>query len=60
MAGFAIVIGIDDYANPEWRLSAAVEDALRFADWACTAGGVPPENLRLLLSPAAPVESPVP
>lgn len=60
MAAFAIVIGIDDYANPEWRLSAAVEDALRFAEWACTAGGVPPENLRLLLSPAAPVESPVP
>ncbi len=60
MAAFAIVIGIDDYANPEWRLSAAVQDALRFAEWACTAGGVPPENLRLLLSPAAPVESPVP
>jgi len=28
MSRFAIIIGVDHYENPAWRLTAAVEDAL--------------------------------
>ncbi|MFI9815117.1 trypsin-like peptidase domain-containing protein [Saccharothrix variisporea] len=58
MANFAIVIGIDRYENPDFALRGAVADALRFAEWAGTAGGVPPDNVRLLLSPHEPVPAP--
>lgn len=51
MASRAIVLGIDAYERPEWKLSAAVADAMRFARWALDHGGVVPENLTLLLSP---------
>lgn len=50
MAGHAIVIGIDRYSNPAWSLQGAVKDALAFHRWSTTAGGVKPENVRLLLS----------
>jgi hypothetical protein len=50
MANYAIVIGIDSYANERWNLGAAVNDAVSFARWALGPGGVPPENLRLHLS----------
>ncbi|MDF3041021.1 MAG: hypothetical protein K0Q71_3727 [Thermomicrobiales bacterium] len=52
MPNFAIVIGIDSYANPAWNLDAAVPDALAFLEWAHGAGGVPADatHTRLLLS----------
>src|SRR5690348_1447894 len=46
----AIVIGIDRYADPTLNLTGAVRDAIGFAKWATTIGGVPPENVSLLLS----------
>ncbi|HLL02757.1 MAG TPA: caspase family protein [Myxococcaceae bacterium] len=51
MSHFAIIIGVDHYDDPAWRLSAAVDDALAFREWALGPGGVPPENVHLLLSP---------
>lgn len=50
MRSYAIVIGVDRYANPDWNLAGATSDALRFAQWALDAGGVERANLRLLLS----------
>jgi hypothetical protein len=50
---YAIVVGIDWYVNTAWQLEGAVADALAFADWAVSRGGVPPANLRLLLSRSA-------
>lgn len=51
MPNFAIVIGIDAYTDPRLpALAAAARDALRFAEWVIQWGGVPPENLQLLLS----------
>ena len=41
MSHFAIIIGVDHYANPAWRLTAAVDDALAFLEWALGPGGVP-------------------
>jgi hypothetical protein len=52
MSHFAIIIGVDHYDDPAWRLTAAVDDALAFREWALGPGGVPPENVHLLLSPA--------
>jgi hypothetical protein len=46
---WAIVIGVDEYGADGLRLSGAVSDALRFRDWAVSGGGVPADNLRLLL-----------
>jgi hypothetical protein len=58
MNNYAVVVGIDQYKNSDWRLTSAVKDALRFASWAVRFGGVAPENLKLLLSPAGgPVSS---
>ncbi len=63
---WAIVIGIDDYGNPELSLNASVSDALGFRNWVIDAdgGGVPESNLWLLLSPRPSdepaVEKPVP
>src|SRR6266496_2585371 len=51
MSNYAIAIGIDNYAIPEWGLDGAVQDALDFAQWALDHGDVPAQNLRLLLSP---------
>ena len=51
MRAHAIVIGIDSYSHPEWRLSGAVRDAIAFAQWAVGAGGVEIQDLTLLLSP---------
>ena len=51
MRAHAIVIGIDNYSKPEWRLTGAVRDAVAFARWAVTVGGVDPKDLTLLLSP---------
>lgn len=54
MRAHAVVIGIDAYGPERWRLGAAVDDALGFAKWALTKGGVAPEDLVLLLSPTDP------
>ena len=51
MRAHAIVIGIDAYTKPEWCLTGAVRDAIAFARWAVSAGGVDPDDLTLLLSP---------
>src|SRR5215216_1825782 len=51
MRAHAVVIGIDSYPKPEWCLTGAVRDAVAFARWAVTAGGVDLKDLRLLLSP---------
>jgi hypothetical protein len=53
MRAHAIVIGVDSYTKPEWCLTGAVRDAIAFARWAVTAGGVDPDDLTLLLSPLA-------
>ena len=55
MANWAIVIGVDQYWNPGACLRGAVRDALRMRAWLLSGdgGGVPAENLTLLLSPAA-------
>ncbi len=60
MSRFAIIIGVDHYENPAWRLAAAVDDALAFREWALGPGGVPPENVHLLLSPEPGREPGVP
>jgi Caspase domain len=59
---WAIVIGIDEYGDPGMRLLAAVSDARRFRDWvlAPDGGGVPEDNLRLLLSPRPDDPAPKP
>src|SRR5687768_2710030 len=53
MRAHAIVIGVDSYTKPEWCLTGAVRDAIAFARWAVTSGGVAPDDLTLLLSPLA-------
>lgn len=53
MPDTALVIGIDNYGPEDWRLGGAVRDALTFARWLTTHGGVRPENLLLLSSPTA-------
>ena len=50
MNAHAVVIGIDSYPNPDWNLTGAVRDAVSFARWCVTAGGVDPQDLTLLLS----------
>jgi hypothetical protein len=58
MPNFAVVIGINDYANEEWNLGAAVADALEFARWALDRASVDRANLRLLLSGDANTDLP--
>ena len=58
MANYAVVIGINDYANPEWNLGAAVDDALGFAGWALDRASVDRDHLRLLLSGDADTDLP--
>lgn len=60
MSNFAIIIGVDHYENKDWRLTAAVDDALAFREWALGPGEVPPENVHLLLSPTPGRELGVP
>jgi hypothetical protein len=55
----ALIIGVDGYANEAWRLDGAVRDALAFAGWVIKTGGVAPEDVRLLLSPAPGAAPPV-
>jgi hypothetical protein len=53
---YALVVGIDDY--PDYRsLNGAKQDALDFVDWLRNSdrgGGLPPENLKLVLSEPNP------
>ncbi|MGC2968968.1 caspase family protein [Paraburkholderia aspalathi] len=48
---YAVLVGIDQYADPTWSLDGPGKDALRFAEWLCTTQGVPAQNIKLLLSP---------
>jgi Caspase domain len=52
---WAIVIGVDDYGDGPPRLYSAVDDAETFHEWVTSesGGGVPCENVRLLLGRAA-------
>ncbi|MEV5862139.1 hypothetical protein AB0L83_20780 [Streptomyces sp. NPDC052071] len=50
----ALVVGVETYqVSPQWDLPGAGRDAVRFADWLTGTAGVPPDNVRLLLSPPA-------
>jgi uncharacterized caspase-like protein len=55
---YAIVIGIDGYSQLP-RLRAAGKDATRFTEWLTSrnGGGVPPQNVQVVLSPPGPVDS---
>ncbi|WP_329251149.1 caspase family protein [Streptomyces sp. NBC_01478] len=47
----AVVVGVESYeAGPDWDLDGPAEDAHRFAEW-FLARGVPPERVRVLVSP---------
>jgi hypothetical protein len=48
VAGWAIVIGVDDYGPDELALSGAVADAEDFREWLAEAGRVAPEQQRFL------------
>jgi uncharacterized caspase-like protein len=48
VAGWAIVIGVDDYGTDELALSGAVADAEDFRKWLVEAGRVAPEQQRFL------------
>ncbi len=51
---FALVVGVEQYEiGPDWNLHGPSSDALRFAAWLTGPGKVPPDNVRLLLSPLA-------
>lgn len=50
----ALVIGVDEYRNPEFNLTSAVNDARAISDALAGLGLVPRANVRLLLSPATP------
>jgi uncharacterized caspase-like protein len=52
VAGWAVVIGVDDYGAEELALSGAVRDAESFRDWLLEAGLVPPDQLVFLASRA--------
>lgn len=49
---YAVVVGLERYprAPRDWSLRGAGKDAVRFARW-LRRGGVPPQNITLLLSP---------
>lgn len=49
---FALVAGVESYAvSHHWNLHGPARDALRFARWLTGPGQVPPDHVRLLLSP---------
>jgi Caspase domain len=52
VAGWAIVVGIDDYGAEQLALSGAVADAENFRDWLLGAGLVSPEQLCFLAARA--------
>jgi hypothetical protein len=52
VAGWAVVIGVDDYGAEELALSGAVRDAESFRDWLLEAGLVRPDQLRFLAARA--------
>ncbi len=54
MANWAIVIGVNEYSDPNLRLTGAVNDALEMKRWLLdpVGGNVPNNNLYLLLSNA--------
>jgi hypothetical protein len=56
MANWAIVIGIDDYWAPQFRLKSCVNDAVKITQWLLDprGGNVPPQNLYLLTRPTPP------
>ncbi len=59
MASYAIVVGIDQYPKAAGvfpTLSGSRDNALDMVRWLVAAGGVPPDNLRLLLSPDDPAD----
>lgn len=51
---YAIVVGVKDYSVIQPSLPGAVSDAIKMAKWLVDKGGVPYDNLSLLLSPAQP------
>ncbi|MDN0197341.1 caspase family protein [Streptomyces sp. S.PNR 29] len=52
---YALVVGVEQYAlTARWNLRGAARDALRFARWLTGPAQVPPDNVRLLLSPLDP------
>jgi uncharacterized caspase-like protein len=52
VAGWAVVIGVDEYGAEELALSGAVRDAESFRDWLLEAGLVPRDQLRFLAARA--------
>lgn len=61
MPDWAIVIGINNYWKPKWRLQGAVSDALRMRNWLLDpkGGGIHTKrNIALLLSPSEASEVP--
>ncbi|MFD7258913.1 hypothetical protein [Streptomyces sp. NPDC059874] len=49
---FALVAGVERYTiSDRWNLRGPARDALRFARWLTGPAQVPPDNVRLLLSP---------
>ncbi|MEV6956019.1 hypothetical protein [Streptomyces sp. NPDC051183] len=49
---FALVAGVESYdISHGWNLRGPARDALRFAQWLTGPGEVPPDHVRLLLSP---------
>ncbi|MFJ6792698.1 hypothetical protein [Streptomyces sp. NPDC091268] len=52
---FALVAGVERYdISRGWDLNGPAGDAMRFAQWLTGPGQVPPEHVRLLLSPLEP------
>ncbi|MFD9358432.1 hypothetical protein [Streptomyces sp. NPDC060031] len=52
---FALVAGVEKYdISHGWDLNGPARDAMRFAQWLTGPGEVPPEHVRLLLSPLEP------
>jgi vWA-MoxR associated protein C-terminal domain len=46
----ALVIGVEEYGDPDWAVSGPVANAYRFAGW-LESRGVPHERITLLVSP---------
>ncbi len=57
---WALVIGVNEYSLPQYRLNGAVNDAMEVRKWLLSqeGGKVPPENLFLLLSDDVDVHVP--
>lgn len=46
----AVIVGVEKYPVKKWGLDGPVNDAGRFSNWLIQRG-VPPENIRIFLSP---------